>query len=110
MKEALREYGRTVAIFAAAGLVLSLLVGLLAGNPFGVMLLRGILFAIAFFSAWGQSASGVSHVAHLGGMVVGWLYLKRFWRLADFWREIRWKWRRRRFRVETRDDRDPWIH
>ena len=33
MKDALREYGRTVAIFAAAGLVLSLLVGLLAGQP-----------------------------------------------------------------------------
>lgn len=48
MKEALREYGRTVAIFAAAGLVLSLLVGVLAGNPFGVMVLRALLFAVLF--------------------------------------------------------------
>ncbi|MCX7032009.1 MAG: hypothetical protein NTU62_18070 [Spirochaetes bacterium] len=48
MKDALREYGRTVAIFAAAGLVLSLLVGLLARNPFGVMLIRAVLFAVAF--------------------------------------------------------------
>ncbi len=52
MKDALREYGRTVAIFAAAGLVLSLLVGLLARNPFGVMLLRALLFAL-FFGAVG---------------------------------------------------------
>jgi hypothetical protein len=48
VKDALREYGRTVAIFAAAGLVLSLLVGLLARNPFGVMVLRALLFAILF--------------------------------------------------------------
>jgi hypothetical protein len=48
VKDVLREYGRTVAIFAAAGLVLSLLVGLLAGNPFGVMIVRAILFAILF--------------------------------------------------------------
>ena len=58
MKDALREYGRTVAIFASAGLVLSLLVGLLAGNPFGVMLLRGMLFAIAF----GGVGAGMQYV------------------------------------------------
>ncbi len=78
--------------------------------PMRARTLSWILFAIAFFSAWGQSASGVSHVAHLGGMVVGWLYLKRFWRIADVFREIRWKWRRRRFRVEPRDDGNPWVH
>jgi hypothetical protein len=48
MKDAVREYGRTVAIFAAAGLVLSLLVGLLARNPFGVLVLRAVLFAVFF--------------------------------------------------------------
>jgi hypothetical protein len=48
VKDALREYGRTVAIFAAAGLVLSLLVGVLAGNPFGVIVLRALLFAVLF--------------------------------------------------------------
>jgi hypothetical protein len=58
VKDALREYGRTVAIFASAGLVLSLLVGLLAGNPFGVMLLRGMLFAIAF----GGVGAGMQYV------------------------------------------------
>jgi hypothetical protein len=48
VKDVLREYGRTVALFSAAGLVLSLLVGLLARNPFGVMLLRALLFAVLF--------------------------------------------------------------
>jgi hypothetical protein len=58
VKEVLREYGRTIAIFAAAGLVLSLLVGLLARNPFGVMLLRALLFALAF----GLIGAGMQYV------------------------------------------------
>jgi hypothetical protein len=58
VKDALREYGRTVAIFAAAGLVLSLLVGLLAGNPFGVMVLRAVLFAVLF----GGIGAGMQYV------------------------------------------------
>jgi membrane associated rhomboid family serine protease len=69
-----------------------------------------IFFAIAFFSTLGQSASGVSHVAHLGGMVVGWLYLKRAWRVGEFYRELRWKMTRRKFRVIPPDDDDRWIH
>jgi membrane associated rhomboid family serine protease len=35
-----------------------------------------ILGAIAFMSSLGASGSGVSHVAHLGGMVFGYFYLK----------------------------------
>jgi hypothetical protein len=58
VKDALREYGKTVAIFASAGLVLSLLVGLLARNPFGVMLLRAVLFAIIF----GAVGAGMQYV------------------------------------------------
>jgi hypothetical protein len=58
VREALREYGRTVAIFAAAGLVLSLLVGILAGNPFGVILLRALAFAAAF----GGVGAGLQYV------------------------------------------------
>jgi hypothetical protein len=58
VKEALREYGRTVAIFAAAGLVLSLLVGVLAGNPFTTILLRALLFAVVF----GGVGAGLQYV------------------------------------------------
>jgi membrane associated rhomboid family serine protease len=36
-----------------------------------------ILGAIAFLGSLGPSGSGVSHVAHLGGMLFGFFYLKR---------------------------------
>lgn len=36
-----------------------------------------IIGAIAFMSSFGASGSGVSHVAHLGGMVFGYVYLRR---------------------------------
>ena len=58
MKDLLREYGKTVAIFAAAGLLLSLLVGLFARNPFGTMVLRAFLLGIAF----GGIGAGLQYV------------------------------------------------
>jgi membrane associated rhomboid family serine protease len=78
--------------------------------PMRARTLSWVLFAVAFVSAWGQSASGVSHIAHLGGMVVGYLYLKRVWRVRDLYRDIRWRIRRRRFRVAPPDDRDRWVN
>jgi membrane associated rhomboid family serine protease len=36
-----------------------------------------ILGGIAFLGSFGPSGGGVSHVAHLGGMLLGYLYLKR---------------------------------
>jgi len=47
---------------------------------------------------------GVAHTAHLGGMLFGYLYLKRAWRLREFLTELRWKLRRRRFKVMHQDD------
>ncbi len=35
-----------------------------------------IIGAIAFLSSFGGSGSGISHIAHLGGMVIGFLYLR----------------------------------
>ena len=78
--------------------------------PMRARTLCWILFGIAFVSTWDQRAGGVSHVAHLGGMVVGYLYLKRAWRLGDFYREIRWRIRRRKFRVMPPGDEDRWVH
>jgi len=41
-----------------------------------------ILGAIAFLSSIGPSGDGIAHVAHLGGMLIGYVYLKgRNWRL-----------------------------
>lgn len=69
-----------------------------------------LLFAIAFVSSLGPGTSGVSHVAHLGGMIVGWIVLHRAWRLGALWRDLRWRVARRRFRVVARNERDPWLH
>ncbi|HXV76198.1 MAG TPA: rhomboid family intramembrane serine protease [Candidatus Polarisedimenticolaceae bacterium] len=73
-----------------------------------------ILFAIAFFYTFTGGGGNVSHVGHLGGALVGFLYLKRAWRVGAFYREIKWRIRRRRFKVLTRDDRkddfDRWVH
>jgi len=49
---------------------------------------------------------GVAHTAHLGGMLFGWLYMKRAWKVPNFLSELRWRWRRRRLRVIERDDRN----
>jgi membrane associated rhomboid family serine protease len=68
------------------------------------------MFAVAFLSMLTQAQGGVSNIAHLGGMLVGWLYLKRVWRLPDVYRELRWRLRRRRFRVMDSRDDNRWIH
>jgi len=48
-----------------------------------------IFAAIEFFASLGQSQGGVAHFAHLGGMVVGFLYLKSDWRLPSFFSKVR---------------------
>ncbi len=69
-----------------------------------------ILFAISFISTWDLS-SGVSHIAHLGGALTGFLYLKRAWRVGEFYREMRWKMRRRKFKMAPPDDPDDrWLN
>ncbi len=72
-----------------------------------------ILFAITFFYTFAQESGNVSHVGHLGGAVVGYLYLRRAWRIGSLYREIRWRVRRRKFRVMQSDDRgdsDRWVN
>lgn len=53
-------------------------------------------------------SDGVAHIAHLGGMLFGFLYLKRVWRIREFVNELRWKLRRRKFRVLRRGDDRPY--
>ena len=79
-----------------------------------------ILGAIAFLSTIGASGSSVSHVAHLGGMVFGYLYLRSGFTRVDLIGPLRRQyqdWRiqraRRKFQVYLRkkdSDRDPWVH
>ncbi len=58
-----------------------------------------ILGAISFFSAFAGPTDGIAHLAHLGGLVVGFIYLKKGWELAAHWKGLRKRWRGRRLRV-----------
>ena len=86
-----------------------------------------IIGGIAFLSSLSGSGGGVSHVAHLGGMVIGFLYLRRqktYRRpayakasLGDTLRQRYKEWKiqraRRKFEVYMRDrerDRDRFVH
>jgi membrane associated rhomboid family serine protease len=72
-----------------------------------------IMFGITFFYTVTQSSTGISHISHLAGAIVGFLYLKRAWRVRDFYREMRWKMMRKKFKVMPPDDRndfDRWVN
>ena len=80
-----------------------------------------IMGGIAFLSSLSAARSPVAHVAHLGGLVVGYLYLRgpKNLRPSDLrleWRYRLTKWRmermRRKFNVHKggRDDWDKWVH
>jgi membrane associated rhomboid family serine protease len=68
-----------------------------------------VMGAIEFFSTIGVSGDNVSHVCHLGGMLVGYIYLRR----GSYGYSVRnyfsdWKRRRlkRKFEVYVRDHQD----
>ncbi len=65
--------------------------------------------ALEFFLTIGDTGDGISHVCHLGGMLVGYLYLRRGSFLYNF-RNVFSDWQRRRlkkkFEVYVRDHRD----
>ena len=82
-----------------------------------------ILGGLAFFSTLSAPGDFVSHAAHLGGMVIGYLYLRGqplSTRLYFDWRNRYYRWRRQRlqrqFRVymgkRDRKEQGPgrWIH
>jgi membrane associated rhomboid family serine protease len=78
--------------------------------PIKAKTMAWILFGVAFLSNLTPQSDRVSHVAHLGGMVVGWLYLQRVWRIGDFWHGLVGRFRRRRFKVMPQNDDDRWMH
>jgi membrane associated rhomboid family serine protease len=81
--------------------------------PMKARTMATVMFALTFFYTWSQPYGGVSHIAHLGGAVVGFLYLKRAWRIGELYRELRWKMHRRKFKVMSsrdRDDSDRWVN
>jgi membrane associated rhomboid family serine protease len=59
-----------------------------------------LFFAVLeFYFAWQNTGDGIAHLAHFGGMLLGYLYMKRAWRLRDFLADLRWKLKRRKFKV-----------
>ena len=77
--------------------------------------------AVALISALGSGNSGVSNIAHLGGMLFGWVYLRapmprfRFLRSIDVGGWYRqWKMQRAKRKFQTymrkQDGRGPWVN
>lgn len=63
-----------------------------------------IMGAISFLMFFGSAGSGVSHVAHLGGMLFGWLYLRskpKFLEIDYVMAYRQWKLRRARRKFEV---------
>src|SRR5271157_5584322 len=58
--------------------------------------------AIEFFGTLGSGGDGVAHLCHLGGMLVGWLYLRRGSFLYRVRNEVAdWQYRRNRKRFQV---------
>jgi membrane associated rhomboid family serine protease len=79
--------------------------------PLPAWLFVTIIGAIAFFSAMGSGGGPVAHLAHLGGLVIGYLYLKgpRNLRLDLQYHLTRWRMERMRRRFDVhRGGRDNW--
>jgi membrane associated rhomboid family serine protease len=77
-----------------------------------------LMGVIEFVSSFGGSGSGVSHFAHLGGMLFGYFYL-RGWSLPYRWQLQYHEWRRaqlrKKFEVymrdhEKKDDPGRWVN
>jgi len=65
--------------------------------------------AIEFFSTLGASGDNVAHVTHLGGILIGYLYLRRgswFFRMRNGVSDWQRKRARRKFEVYMRKNRD----
>ena len=85
--------------------------------PVKVKYFVAVLGAIAFLSALGSPGSPIAHMAHLGGMVFAFLYLKGWLSLSGLKQGYyRWKLKRMRQRFKVydserrRSEDDFWIH
>jgi membrane associated rhomboid family serine protease len=70
-----------------------------------------IMIGLNLFYLISQSGGNVSYIAHVAGGLAGYLYLKRAWRIGEFYRDLRWKVRRRKIKVvPPRDPDDRWLN
>jgi membrane associated rhomboid family serine protease len=79
-----------------------------------------VMGAIEFFSTLGSAGDNVSHFCHLGGMLIGWIYLRRgsfLFRMRNEMADWRYQRNRKKFEVymnkkneEPRSRPDRWIN
>jgi hypothetical protein len=79
-----------------------------------------IMGAIAFMSSFGASGSGISNVAHLGGMLFGYFYLKSYRprqgilsSVNSWYQDYKLQRAKRKFQVYLKkrgSDDDRWVH
>jgi len=74
--------------------------------PIKAKYLVAFFFLITFTSAFGGSAGGVAHFAHLGGFITGFLHLKTDWKAAQKIQKMGRAARARRFAIVPRDDNE----
>jgi membrane associated rhomboid family serine protease len=68
-----------------------------------------VMGAIEFFGTIGSSGDNVSHICHLGGMLVGYIYLRRgsfLYSPRNFFSDWKRRRMRKKFEVYARDNRD----
>ena len=79
-----------------------------------------VMAAIEFFSTLGSSGDNVSHLCHLGGMLIGWLYLRRgsfLFRVRNEMADWRYQRNRKKFEVYMKKNKgtppsrsDHWVN
>jgi hypothetical protein len=67
--------------------------------PVAAKWLVAFMFMLSLLSAVDGSGGGVAHLAHLGGLVTGFLYLKSDWRFSERFSRARNAGRRRRMAI-----------
>lgn len=103
------DWNSPVSTIGASGAVYGILLAYGVLFPRRIILIWGIfpiqarylvmiLGGISFISSLDQSSSGIAHIAHLGGMVFGYLYLRGPRIRFDLLRDSYDQWRRERLR------------
>jgi membrane associated rhomboid family serine protease len=55
---------------------------------------------------WTQPNDGIGHMAHLGGLVFGFIYLKKARSINRLFDEVRWRRARKKFHIMTSDEEE----
>ena len=79
-----------------------------------------VMAAVQFFSTLGETGDNVSHLCHLGGMLIGWIYLRRgsfLYRVRNEMADWRFERNRKKFQVYMKKSKeeppsrpDSWVN